>query len=108
MAFRELIASKGKRSVRKKGQHIFQQGDPDSSIYAVMSGLLKAYYTTGDGRENIKSFIFEGGTIGSLRALSGNDNCSFSLVCLEDCELISIEYNNLDQMNLYIAAAFPR
>jgi|GEM_PF-5159862 len=36
------------------------RGEEDQSIYMVKSGLLKAYYLSSDGKENIKSFLMPG------------------------------------------------
>lgn len=66
------------------------QGDSDSSLYLVQSGLLKAYYTADNGKEFIKSFVLEKDVIGSLRSVYGNGKCSFSLLCLEPTELIKL------------------
>ena len=50
------------------GEHIFRQGDEDRSVYVLQTGLLKAYYLSDEGKENIKSFIQPGELIGSLAA----------------------------------------
>lgn len=80
---------------RERGQYLFRQGETDRALYFITKGLLKAYYLSDDGKENIKSFLREGDTIGSLKGFFGNSGCSFSLVCLEPCELISIDFELL-------------
>jgi len=66
MNFLEFISNHGSPLSRDVGEYIFRQGDHDQSLYIVKDGLLKAYYVSDDGRENIKSFILPGDNIGSL------------------------------------------
>lgn len=93
-----LFATLGKPLLFKKGQVVFKQGDVNTSIYSCQSGLLKAYYLTHDGKELIKSFIQEGEFIGSLIACHLAEPSTFSLVCLEDCSLTRIPFNELQTL----------
>ena len=95
MKFQELLKQHGRAVAKKPGDYVFRQGEDNRAIYAVRSGLLKAYYLSDDGRENIKSFLLQGDTIGSLKGFVGEEGCSFNLVCLEPSELISIEFETL-------------
>ena len=81
MKLDELLKLEGKAIKKKKGDHIFMQGDPDKSLYYVKSGLLKAYYTSEEGKEFIKSFLLMNDLIGSMTSAVSEGNCSFSLVC---------------------------
>jgi len=85
----------GKPMLAKKGEVLFKQGDIDTSIYIVISGLLKAYYLTLEGKELIKSFIQEDEFIGSLIACNSTEPCTFSLICLEDCSLLRVPFADL-------------
>ena len=78
-----------------KGDHIFRQGDDDRHVYIVKSGLLKAYYLSLDGKENVKSLLLSGAFIGSMTACNSKQKCSFSLVCLEDAELVMLSFDDL-------------
>ncbi len=93
MNFYELLQLEGITIRKNKGQHIFMQGDLDKSLYFVQSGLLKAYYTSKNGKESIKSFLLPNDTIGSLASVYSKDNCSFSLLCLEAVVLRKIPFN---------------
>ena len=73
------------------------QGDDDQSLYHVSSGLLKAYYSSEDGKEFIKSFLLPGDLIGSLNSAVLQGGCSFSLVCLEPAKLIRIPLEVIQQ-----------
>lgn len=95
MSFAALLAEYGTLIERQSGDHLFRQGDEDSALYQVRGGLLKAYYLSDVGREHIKSFLLPGATIGSLHGLMGGDGCSFSLICLEDSQLVRIGFQTV-------------
>jgi len=103
MNFLDLVEGEGKAIDKKKGENVFVQGTPDVSIYFIKSGLLKAYYTTEEGKEYVKSFLMANDVIGSLSSAYKDGHCSFSLVCLENSNLIKVpfsviyEYSKTDQ-----------
>ena len=76
---------------------MFRQGEQDGSIYGLQSGLLKAYYLSEDGKENIKSFILPGGMIGSLASSYQGEACSFRLVCLKPSKLVGVQFSDLHE-----------
>lgn len=92
MDFEKFVSENGTPLSMSEGEHVFRQGDNDKSLYAVKSGLLKAYYLSSEGKENIKSFIMPGDNIGSLMAAYTNRTCRFSLVCLKPCELVKVDF----------------
>ena len=95
--FQELVIQNGRQIAVRAGDHLFNQGDSDSNVFFVKSGLLKAYYNRADGKEHIKSFLPEGSIIGSMVALIDNDPCTFSLVALEDGAVISLPFTRLKE-----------
>lgn len=97
MKLSKFIYENGTSVVKEPGEYIFRQGDQDTSIYFVKTGLLKAYYLSADGKENIKSFILPGDNIGSLMAGYAGKACTFSLVCLKTCELTVLQFSILHQ-----------
>lgn len=103
MTEQSILKTIGKPLHRNKSEFLFKQGDLDTSVYVVTSGLLKAYYLTIDGKELIKSFIQEGDIIGSLIACSSSEPCTFNLMCLEDSSLLRIPFTKLQE----VAASNP-
>lgn len=95
--FQEFVVRNGRETVVSAGDHIFVQGDFDSNVYFIKSGLLKAYYIRSDGKEHIKSFLSEGSIIGSMVVLMDADPCSFSLAALEDGAVIGLPFAQLKQ-----------
>ena len=95
MQFSEFVQQQGKPVRFGAGEHVFRQGDEDRSVYVLQKGLLKAYYLSDEGKENIKSFIQPGELIGSLASAYLKEDCSFSVVCLEPSVATEIEFDTL-------------
>ena len=95
MDFSELLRLEGNKIEKERGEHLFMQGDADRSFYYVQSGLLKAYYTSDEGKEFIKSFLLPEDFIGSLTSAYSGESCTFGLVCLESSVLIKIPFKRL-------------
>ncbi len=93
MNFIELLQGEGIAIRKMKGEYIFMQGEQDESLYYIKSGLLKAYYTSVEGKSSIKSFLSTGDVMGSLAAIYENKTCSFSLICLEETQLVQIPFS---------------
>jgi len=97
MNFHDLLQLEGVTVAKDKGEHIFMQGDVDRSIYFVQSGLLKAYYTSEDGKESVKSFLLPNDIIGSLSSAYLKERCSFNLICLEPASLKKISFETFHE-----------
>lgn len=95
MNLQQLLESEGRKVEKARGEHVFIQGGSDRSLYFVKSGLLKAYYTSEEGKESIKSFILPSNIICSLTSVYSEKECSFSLLCLEPTNLIKISFDTL-------------
>ena len=91
MRFHEFMQDRARPVDLAAGQHVFTQGDENKNLYFIRDGILKAYYTTEDGREAVKSLLFPGDIIGSLAAIE-NGSCSFTLVCLERASLSAVPF----------------
>lgn len=81
-----------------KGEIVSKQGEVDSNLYLIKTGLLKAIYLRDDGKELIKSFLMEGDIIGSLRSCIACEPCPFQIVCLESTELIRLPYSSFSEL----------
>ncbi len=95
--FQRLVMEQGRPMAVRAGDHLFRQGDLDTNVYFVRSGLLKAYYIRIDGKEHLKSFQPEGAIIGSMVALIDREPSTFNLMALEDSEIVGLPYARLDE-----------
>jgi len=80
----------------KKGDYVFKQGERSNHLFLVKKGFLKAFYTTPEGKEFVKTFISENHLIG----ISSNDMlsgafCTYSLICLEPSQLLRLHIPDL-------------
>ena len=91
----DFIGKHGKAVSVAKHDYVFMQGDDDENLYAVRSGLLKAYYVSPEGKETIKSFLRPGGMIASLTAAHKKVACTFNLLALEDSQLVKVAFSDL-------------
>lgn len=82
----------------KKGEYVFSRGEYQGALFFIEKGLLKAFYQTHQGDEWVKSFLVEGDMIGSLQAIVNQGKASFSLLCLEDCQLLKIPADQFWQL----------
>ncbi|MDZ3832419.1 MAG: Crp/Fnr family transcriptional regulator [Sphingopyxis sp.] len=87
----------GRETRVRARDHLFVQGDRNTHIYLVKSGMLKAYYVRADGRQHIKSFLPEGSIIGSMVALVDHDPCTFNLVAIENGSVIALPFGRLKE-----------
>jgi len=98
MDFEEYLKENGVPLKFKRGEHVFRQGDRDGSLYLLREGILKAYYVTGEGKEQVKSFLTAGNVIGSLTAAYTKEENTFSLICLEDALLVRVSFDELSSL----------
>ncbi|HEX3611345.1 MAG TPA: Crp/Fnr family transcriptional regulator [Sporichthyaceae bacterium] len=89
-----LAAAAIERTFRK-GQFVFQQGDPGDSCYLIASGTVKVLTTSADGAEVIHCTLGPGDTFGELSFLDGGPR-SAAVETLEECRLIVVLSTALD------------
>lgn len=84
----------------RKGDHIYREEDPFSSIYAVRSGALKTYTVTEDGREQVTGFYLPGEIFGvDGIGSSQHTDCAKALETSAICE---IPFNQLQVLSTKI------
>ncbi|WP_432473915.1 fumarate/nitrate reduction transcriptional regulator Fnr [Amphritea sp. HPY] len=81
----------------KKGDHLFHQGEPFSTVYALRAGTIKTYTLTNEGEEQITGFYFPGELVG----MSGFDNEEYpvSAKILETTTVCEIPFERLDELS---------
>jgi len=81
--WRHAIAVKKKNFKVKKGQVIFNEGDPVTGVYFVYEGIVKVHKKWGPEKELIIRFASNGAIFGH-RGLGGNNLYPISATALED------------------------
>jgi CRP-like cAMP-binding protein len=88
----------------RKGQFVLQSGDVSKHEYFVLNGCLRSYYVDHDGQEHISMIAIEDWWTGDLGSFTTQMPSDINIQCLEHCTLISISYDDLNQLYLDIPA----
>lgn len=80
----------------QRGAHLYREGDPFTSVYAVRAGALKVYHSSDGGREHITGFYLPGEIVG-LDGIADNRHGS-SAVALETSAICEIPFEALDKL----------
>ena len=92
--FHQLIIPKKLR----KRQYLIQEGDSVEYQYYVKSGSLKTYELDADGYEHIIQFAIEDWWVSDFKAFFKAEKATLNIECLEDCELIGLHKNDLEEL----------
>ncbi|XDD53955.1 Crp/Fnr family transcriptional regulator [Leptospira sp. WS4.C2] len=91
---RQLFLNHGKKIKLGKKEIFAKQGIHLFSVGLVESGGFKLVYKQGK-KEWIKSFIFEGGILGSLPSILNQQKSTYSILALEPSEVFVLPANEL-------------
>jgi len=97
-----VLLSKVKLRKFLKGQYVVQNGDVCKYESFVLSGCLKASYLSNEGEEHIVMFAIENWWIADLGSFISQTPADLNVQCVENCELVQIHYNDLQQLYLDI------
>lgn len=82
----------------KKGEYFVREGDIPYKIGYILSGVFKAYYLTDKGEEKTIIFRDEGHPISALSSTLENIPSKFSIIALEDSELLYISIKDFKSL----------
>lgn len=85
-----------RKEIYKRGQVLYRPGDELDFVYAIRSGSVKTYVSTGDGRVQITGFHVAGELLG-LSALASRHH-SNEASALETVSVCKVEINRLDEV----------
>lgn len=81
----------------KRGEHLFQVGDPFQAIYAVRSGSIKTYVPTEDGYEQVTGFHLPGELVGLDAIHADIHPCAGK--ALETTSVCEIPFDRLEELS---------
>jgi CRP/FNR family transcriptional regulator len=90
----ELVSA---RKRLKRGEHLYQSGQPFSAIYAIRSGFFKTDVLAADGRDQVTGFQMTGELLGLDGISSEAHTCN--AVALEDSEVCAIPFTHLEGLS---------
>lgn len=83
----------------KKHQFLIQEDNEVKNDHFVLSGLLKAVYTSPeDGKENILQFAWENWWISDYQAYFNSSKATLDIDCIEDVEILCLSLKNRDKI----------
>jgi len=80
----------------KRGEALFNAGDPFNAVYAIRSGFLKTTVLNDDGREQVTGF-YMGGELLGLDGI-GTGTYNGNAVALEDCEVCVLPFSLVEEI----------
>ena len=89
-------------------EFLVRAGDLGDNMYILLSGLVRLFYTTPDGRERNKAFYRSGQVTGPVSAAMTDSPAPFSIQVLEPVDTLVFSYQSMTdaaQDNLSVALA---
>lgn len=84
----------GARRRIRRGEILWQTGDPLDALYAVRIGFLKSFIVTGDGQVQVTGFQMAGELVGLDAIATGRHRST--VVALEDTDVCPLTFAELD------------
>ncbi len=81
----------------QKGEHLYRQDQPFTSVFAVRSGSVKAYAITDSGQEQVTGFYFPGEILG-MDGIAKNKYAS-SARAMETAAVCEIPFDKLGELS---------
>jgi len=86
----------GTRRRIKRGEILWQTGDPLHALYAVRLGFLKSFIITDEGQVQVTGFQMAGEIVGMDAIASGRHHST--VIALEDSELCPLPFGEFDRL----------
>ncbi|MCS4484742.1 Crp/Fnr family transcriptional regulator [Gleimia sp. 6138-11-ORH1] len=101
-------------STLRRGEVLFEEGDPGTRLYIITEGKIKLGHTSPDGRENLLAVLGPGEIIGELtlfdpgpRSTTATAVSPVTLLYLDHADLVTTLYNN-PSMSKHMLRALAR
>ena len=92
-----LIDNNGIKKTFFKNETILLEGEQASSIYFIISGVVRGYYIDEKGNDVTKCFSLENEFFSSEGLRTGSVS-SFNIECIEQCECIELSYSLVNRL----------
>lgn len=93
------------------GIQIVKLNEIPTKVYLLVSGTIRCYLSTEDGKEFNKSFYLPTSIVGSLTALICKKPSQFTFETLSECKIYEIDYNEfvkLSKKNIAVSNLYSR
>ena len=82
----------------KKNRVLVRVGDKVANTWWVIKGLLTSNYVDSEGKEHVIQFAIENCWITDQNAFYNKEKAMFTIAALEDCELLSISFDDREEI----------
>lgn len=82
----------------KAGELIARPDEVPSKIYMLISGMMRAYLSSENGKEFNKNFFMPFSFVGSLTALIQNQPSKLSYETLTDCSVYEVNFSDVAEL----------
>lgn len=82
----------------RKGTFVLRQDESCSHIYFINSGILRAFYTTPEGKESTIMFGLKGWWITDMYCFLNEHSAMVSIQVVQDCNVLKLSKTNLDAL----------
>ena len=86
----------------KRGETLFNAGEPFNSVYAIRAGFFKTSVIDNDGREQVMGFFMSGELLGMDGVGSGRYNGT--AIALEDSEVCVMPFALIEDLSSHVRA----
>ncbi|HMO38983.1 MAG TPA: Crp/Fnr family transcriptional regulator [Saprospiraceae bacterium] len=97
-AAKDQLAEKMEYRVKKKHSFVYLPGEPSSTIYFLVKGMVKTGTHSGDGKEVIKALIHPLAMFGELGLVGEQERQEFAQVLREDVHLFALEIADFQEL----------
>jgi CRP-like cAMP-binding protein len=94
----EFVLSHFTHKHYRRHQFLVQEGHLVLHTWFILQGLTKSFYTDETGKEHIIHFAMDNGWTTDTTAFHQHINSSLNIYCLENCETLSITYENMEKL----------
>lgn len=84
-----------------EGELFLKAGTQATQVGFVITGTLREFFITREGKEYNKDFIFAGGYTGSIYDLQSSELATATVKCLEATELLTFNYQKLEALAVH-------
>lgn len=82
----------------KRGSNIQRASRACKEIHFVEKGMLRAYFTTEDGKESTVMFAMEDWWITDMYAFTNNKPAMLTIEVMKECRILSLRKENLEML----------
>jgi CRP-like cAMP-binding protein len=81
-----------------RDQPIIRAGETPTHFFVILTGLIRYYYSSPEGKQRNKAFFHEGEAIGSLSAYLKQQPCTYSIEALEQSSVVAVPLHTLTHL----------